>query len=499
MPSKEFSSVLELPRAEAAPAHANGHDDAERLPSLPSIKAGTNVEPGRAVDPKGPGSFASGLDAERRTYGRDKDFIGSIEAIADFDPQVSQAVWQFLRLMNPGHALVAYKGPRTKFPTKEDGPGQALLDTIVGEISEEYGGGNDQLHDVLSLMLVTHGAIAAELSITSDGNELEDFYPINPLRLDFKRFPVFEGDKIGKLKLCQKSRDGKYVLVNPNKVFYQGLDPAVDKPHGRPPLMASLQTVLSKSQLLNDLRAVAHNQGYPRIDVKVLWDVLQKAAPKTLRDGGRDNDLVGWMRKQLEQVATDYNALKVDDTFVHYDWIDIGMVGPNYAATSFDFKGLEQILTRQINSALKTLPILLGYNEAVSETHGSIQWQIQVAGLEALQKHVKRLMEKLYNATLRFYGIDAWARIEYTKHRTTDRKFEAESAFLEAKTRQVYQQQGWEDGDAIAQELFGHDAVGEPIIPGATGKDPGGQPGADPEKNVDKTKEAPTLIDVVLT
>ena len=41
--------------------------------------------------------------------------------------------------------------------------------------------------------------------------------------------------------------------------------------------------------------------------------------------------------------------------------------------------------------------------------------------------------------------------------------------------------------------------MADPIIPGATGLTPGGQPGAQPEKNVDETKKTrPTLIDVIL-
>jgi hypothetical protein len=474
VPDVTFSELAELPRAEGSAGNGNGHDSTVQsyAPGFAREVRAPNT-PGRSIDPRGRGTFsASTLDVEKRPYGRDRQFIESLEAISDFDPQASQAVWNFLRLMNPGLEVVVYTGPLGKGEARENGKGQRIVDELIPRCFAEYGGGLDQGHNVLSLMLIQHGAIASEMAPVEDLSATEDFYPINPQQLEYKRVPLFPDDKVGKLTLGQRDTAGKWIPVNANQVFYQGLDPQVNKPYGRPPLMAALQTVLSKSVMLNDLRAVAHNQGYPRIDVKVLWEILAKAAPRNLQDGGREKDLTDWMRRQLELVAADYNALNVDDTFVHYDWVDVGMVGPNYAATSFDFKGLEEILSRQINSALKTLPILLGYNEATSETHGSIQWQIQVDGIKALQKLVKRLIEKLFNASLRLEGIDARAKVEYKPIRTVDRKFEAESGFVEAKTYQIHVQMGWADNDEIAQNIYGHDAVAEPVYPGSTGIDP---------------------------
>ena len=406
MPDIAFSELSALTRDGAVEPNGNGEAPAKRL--VPGFATESRApiisNPGRSVDPRGRGVFGTGNTPEKRPYGRETSFIESLEAIADFDPQASQAVWNFLRLMNPGLDVVAYTGPLGKGESRESGKGQAVIDALIPECFAEYGGGLDQGHNVLALMLITHGAIAAEMAPLEDLSGTEDFYPVNPQQLEYKRVPLFPEDKVGKLTLGQRDAKGTWIPVNPNQVFYQGLDPQVNKPYGRPPLMAALQTVLSKSVMLNDLRAVAHNQGYPRLDVKVLWEILAKAAPRNLQDGGREKDLTDWMRRQLELVAADYNSLNVDDTFIHYDWVDVGMVGPNYAATSFDFKGLEEILSRQINSALKTLPILLGYNEATSETHGSIQWQIQVDGIKALQKLVKRLIEKLFNSTLRLQG-----------------------------------------------------------------------------------------------
>ena len=131
-------------------------------------------------------------------------------------------------------------------------------------------------------------------------------------------------------------------------------------PTGDPPLLPALSAVLAKGQMINDLRAVAHNQGYPRLDVSIKWDQIMAAAPPSLREPGREADFKDWAEGVLSSIVTDYEALQVDDTFVHYDWVAIDMVGGAAGVGAFDFDALERSPTRSVNSALKTVPILLG-------------------------------------------------------------------------------------------------------------------------------------------
>lgn len=503
MTSTSFADLVELERPEAP--SSNGHA-AELHPTAPSFGVGMasrapSFSPGRQTDPKAKGGgfgFLLPFSEETRPFGREDYTIDALKAIRDFDPQASQATFNFLRLLNPGHDFKAYTGTG-KEEAEVGGKAQAFLDDLAERCAHEYGGGLDQFHNVLALMEITEGAIAAEVAPTQDLADVEDWYPIIPRLLSFRRLAQFDDDKIGKLTLGQRDKLNKWTAVNPNQCFYQPLDPDTEEPYGRPPFMAALQTVLSKSVMLNDLRAIAHNQGYPRLDVKVVWEQLAKAAPPSLMTGGKDADLVAWMKRQLQAIVSDYNSLQVDDTYVHYDWIDVGMVGPNYAASSFDFKGLESILTRQINSALKSLPILTGYNETTSETHGSIQWEIQVANILALRRQIKRVIEKLGNASLQIAGFAAHAKLVYKPIRTTDRKFEAESAFLEAKTFQVHVQMGWADNNDIAMDLYGHDAVHDPIYPGSTGLAPDGEPkaGRNDTTKTDEEKTTERYMDAI--
>lgn len=451
----------EVPRAPRGLARARANTDV----------SAKSLTPGRTVERVADRWQFTGTDTLKRPLGREADTITALRMLRDLDPQASHAVWNYLRMINPGHTLRAYQfktneeSPETHKESdmdtsseiREEGAAQAFLDQVARRIGGEYGGGLDQLHNVLALGLITTGAVCAEVAPTADLDDVVDWYPVDPTLIAFLR------DKEGTLHLGQRFRDGTFHDLNPNQVFYTPLDPDVDDPYGRPPLLPALSAVLAKGQMINDLRAVAHNQGYPRLDVSLKWDAIMAAAPPSLREPGREAEFKDWTENVLSAIVTDYESLQVDDTFVHYDWVDIKMVGGSAGVGAFDFAALEKILSRSVNSALKTLPILLGINETTSETHGSIQWQIQVQGVSALQRLIKRTIEKLADASLAIKGLPAHAKVEYQRIRTVDRLFEAQADFFETRTIQLQEMMGWRAHDEAAEMVTGHDAAG-PII-----------------------------------
>lgn len=415
------------------------------------------LKPGRTVQYTTDQWMFAHSDMHRRSFGREEQTIRALKTLRDLEPSASHAVWNYLRMVNPGHDLRTYNFDLKGSETKEEGPAQTYLDGLVRHVGAEYGGGLDQLHNVLALMLITNGAVCAEVAPNADIDGVEDWYPVDPTLIAFRR------DENDNLIMGQRFRNNAFVPLNTNQVFYTPLDPDVDDPYGRPPLLPALSIAIGKGQMINDLRAVAHNQGYPRLDVSVNWEAIRAAAPPQLNQPGNEEAFKNWTEEVLGSIVNDYESLQVDDTFVHFDWVKIGMVGGAAGVGAFDFAALEKILSRQLNSALKTLPILLGINDTTSETHGSIQWQIQAQGVTALQKLIKRTIEKLADTSLRLAGFQAHAKVEYQEIRTVDRLFEAQSDFFQTRTIQIQELQGWRSHDEAAEVITGHGAMG-PII-----------------------------------
>ena len=429
---------------------------------------GTAYNAGRQIDPIGRNFDLTSRNWQPRQLGRDQKALATIKAIRDIDAQASQAVWNFLRLVNPGMTLTAMQGSEGLDEKEEQGPAQAYLDELMKRVGSEYGGGGDQFHNVLTLSLITDGAVACEVAPTEDLGDVEDWYPVEPLLVSFRRDP-----ETHRLLMGQRFRDGTFADLNAEQVFYVPLDPDVEDPYGRPPLLPAVSAVVRKMQVLNDVQAAAHNAGYPRIDVEVAYEALLEHAPAELKTMEKAPELIAWAEKQLETLVSEYESMQVDDTFVHYDWVRIK---PLQGAGSFDVGPLEKVLTSQVNSALKSLPILLGVHQGGNEGYGSVQWNIQIATVEALQRIIKRVIEKLANVSLALAGFQAHARAEYDKTRTVDRLTEAQAETFEMSNLKTSVAMGWRDNAEASDLAVGHPPVADPM-PGALGLRPPGSVG----------------------
>jgi hypothetical protein len=395
--------------------------------------------------------------------------LETLRIVRDRDPDASQAVNNFLLLMGQGYRATVTTG-------RQDAEGndviaedaQAYLREFDARVGDEYGGGMDALIDVLNLTLVTQGAMAVELQLADDLSEVADVHPIDPALVTFKR-----DETTGRLRRGVVTRstvpgadqDG-FLELNPRQFRYIPLHPDVQSPYGRSPLLAALTAIFFKVQLLDDLRAVIHNQGYPRLDVSIVEEAVLANAPADLKLPGREADLAAFVADFIRQVQDAYAALKPDDTFIHWDSVKIGAVGPAKEG-ALDFKAVAQILDTQIVAGLKQLPVLLGRNEGATTTHATVQARLFVLQIEALQRRTKRLLEWVHATALTVAGYQGIVQVEFETQPTNDRLTDAQAFEAETRAWQTAVAEGWASADEAADDLFGHAAVGSPAPPAA--------------------------------
>lgn len=389
----------------------------------------------------------------KRSEYRQKNVMETLKVIRDINPDASMAIWNFLRLGNSGHELecLNMKG-------KPDEQGLELLNHLAKRVGKLYGGGLDQLINVFLLTGYTQGAIALEVELNESLDDVVDFHAVDPSSLDFRR-----NNETGEMELVQKQSDGRYKVMNPEQVFYHPFDPDIGDPYGRSPILPVLQIVFFQVEVLKDLKAVAHHQGHARLDISVVEEAIMKNIPQSILAQGQDA-MMKFVSDYIGQIQAEFDSLKPDDNFFHTDSVKVDMVGGTNGK-SMDVTKIIDVINQQIVSSLKQLPILLGRNEGTTETHGTIQWQIYVAGIESIQRGIKRLLERAYNVALQVYGRQGRARLTFNELRTADRYKEAQAEEIETRTRITQVQQGWRTNDEAALEMVGHPAVSEPQAP----------------------------------
>lgn len=386
---------------------------------------------------------------------RSQNVMKNLSMIADLNPDASMAIWNYLRLANNGFELEAV-GPSGR-PEKSS---TDLINSLSERVGKLYGGGADQLINVLLLSGLIQGAIALEVELNESLTDIVDFHPVDPSKLDFRR-----NKETMELELVQKQRDGSYKVLNQEQVFYFPFDPAVDDPYGRAPFLSFLQIVFFQMEILRDLKRAVHHQGWERFDITVVEEAIMNNMPDEIKMSGPD-EVTRYVNSYVQDIQDQMRHLEPDDDFFHTDSVQIGTTGGTGGSRgSLDVSSVIEVINQQVVTSLKQLPILLGRNEGTTETHGTVQWQIYVSGIESLQRGIKRLMERAYNVALQIYGKPRTAKLTFNSVRVNDRLKEAQAEEIETRVKITQQLQGWVDNDEAAMEMVGHKAVSDPVVP----------------------------------
>ena len=381
---------------------------------------------------------------------KSKEVMENLKIIRDINPDSSMAIWNLLRLANSGHELEVEK-PSGAIDQKATD----YLNDLAREVGKLYGGGVDQLINVLLLTAYTQGAIALEVELSEGLNEVVDFHPVDPSSLDFKR-----NKNTGELELVQKQVDGTYKVLNQETVFYYPIDPDIGDPFGRSPILPILSIIFFQVEVLKDLKKVIHHQGHQRFDIKVLEEAIISNMPDEIKLAGPEA-IRSFVTSYVSDVQAQMANLEPDDDFFHTDSIEIDMAG-GAIGQSLDATRVMDVINQQIVTALKQLPILLGRNEGSTETHSTVQWQIYVKGIESIQRAIKRIMERAYNVSLQIGGFQGKARLTFDQIQVSDRLKDAQAEQVETNNKIIQINQGWITNDEAAMDIVGHEAVSDP-------------------------------------
>ena len=325
---------------------------------------------------------------------RNYDIFELIDVLSDAHPDLSYAIWNFIRLGNSGYTFSVKKLSSNKnYPQ-----GMKEIEDFINKLklpnsrnfSRSYD--LDKIIDQFILSAITRGAIACELVLTPDKKDVAYIVPVDPATIEFR----YENGRY-----IPYQDNGKIKLDIPTFI-YEGIDERIDDPYGRSPLTSVLNIILFQMQVLNDIKAVVHNQGYPRLDIVVLEETLLKRMPVNIRNDEAKKEK--WLRDRLNEIIAMYNTLNPDDVFVHYDSVKIGQAGGGGGAL-IDPEKLMHTIDNLIQSGLKTLSTILGRRSTGNtESFAKIEIKLYLAGLAGIQRYVASVLNKAFTLYLNIKG-----------------------------------------------------------------------------------------------
>lgn len=381
----------------------------------------------------------------------------AIEYLKRVNPDVSMAVWNFVRLGNQGNEMSFYS-PNDKNNRLSDV--ESKWRDFASRINEISNSGLDGLIDQLHYSSFLLGAMGVEVEVTPDRKDIYDVYPVKPQTIEWelkeikgrKKWVPFQYDMYKKVYLDSDNAN----------FFWVPADPEIGDPRGALTMSPVLQAIDFQMQILQDLQAVLHHQGYPRNDISIDLERMMTTCPAHIKND--PTKLNEWLAGQYNNIVNMMENIAPDSDYVHFDDVTINMNAGANAGRSMDVRAISELVDTQTLSGLKQMAIFMNRNQGVTESWGTVQFRIFCSGIASCQRGSKRLIEEIARLWLRVNGIQA---IPHFKHNTIDWNSEEQRMtvkLLEQEFYAVAQLMGWIDGDTASQEVMRTEkSVGEPI------------------------------------
>lgn len=352
--------------------------------------------------------------------------------LRDAIPDISDAVWTWKRLCQTGFDV--------EIQEASSEVAQRRAERLISELNARVNSGDrgmDGLLDVFYGSLFTYGAAALEIVLSSSRESIWDVVPVDVWTVRFRR-------EQGRLQAYQL-HDGEEIKLPMERFIYVGLDRDGTNPYGRSMLRSIPFMVKIQQRLMEDMAKATHNAGWSKLHVQYTPEDRQRGESL---ENYRDR-----MSGNLESLRSKLSGLETDQNLVTYDNVKVSLVrGDQQAQVFYDnHKAIEE----QVITGTHLMPVLLGRNYGTTETYGTAQFEIVNRQVEAVNRSVQRVLERLYNFELALMWGGARARVKMRGNRTVDALKGAQARGKDIENALQLREAGLLDGADAAQWLHG--------------------------------------------
>jgi len=350
--------------------------------------------------------------------------------LRDAIPDISDAIWTWTRLCQTGYDI--------EFVDCSSEPAKRRALKLVHALDLRVNSGDrgmDGLVDILLNSLFTYGAAAVEIVLSQSRETIWDVIPVDVWTIRFKR-------EQGRLQAYQL-HEGEATPLPMERFVYIGLDRAGTNPYGQSILRTVPFAVKVQQRLLEDMAKATHNTGWSKLHVKYTPDERQRGESAEAH-AARINSEFEQLRKALSKLDTDQNLVTHDN---------VSMDVLRGEQRSQVFYENQKAVEEQVITGLHLMPILLGRNYGTTETYGTAQFEIVNRHVEAVNRNIKRLLERLYNFELALMWGEAQARVHMRGNRTVDVLKEATARGKDIQNVLALREAGLIDTEAALRQL----------------------------------------------
>lgn len=178
------------------------------------------------------------------------------------------------------------------------------------------------------------------------------------------------------------------------------------------PFVSAVNTIASRQQVINDLYRIMQKTGYPRMDVKIVEEVLMKNCPPAIKT--KDVELRAWVVARIAEVTAAITNIRPDQAFVHMDSVEPSVLNDKAPGLGINIDSVIETLNAQNQAGLKTMSTVIGRGTSGVNT-SSVEARIAAMNADELNEPVASILTNIFSFMGHQQGLQGFAEVSFLK------------------------------------------------------------------------------------
>lgn len=327
--------------------------------------------------------------------------------LANMDPDVSAAINAFLGVAGSVDPIVTAYDEKDEIDADGIAMGQQLLAVLTTTNDYTLGYSDKPTVDALCndhrYMILLRGGTAAELVLDKTYVPFE-LRTVDPATLTWNQTAP------GVYKPVQTpTGSNEEIDLNIPTFFTSNFHQSPLSKYTFSPFVSAINTIASRTLVINELYRIMKVVGYPRIDVQVLEDVLMKSAPAAFRNN--PEKIRGYVQSELNSIRAAIANLNSGDAFVHSNAVTATVINDKNPSAGLQIQGVIDVLNAQNQAALKVMPAVVG--KANNGQVASTEARLFALSADALNRSVAGIFTKAFTLAARLAGYTGRIEVNF--------------------------------------------------------------------------------------
>lgn len=176
------------------------------------------------------------------------------------------------------------------------------------------------------------------------------------------------------------------------------------------PFVSAINTIATRTEVINTLYRIMTITGLPRIDVKVLETVITNSAPANVKNDALK--LRVWVNDRINDIRGTFVAIRPDEALVHTDATEVSILNDKMPGLGVDITPIISVLNAQNTAALKSVATVLGRGESGTNT-ASVEARIFSLNADELNGPVEEVLSRALTCAMQLLGFPVIVSLKF--------------------------------------------------------------------------------------